>query len=616
MRTCREIINRRKELWNTYHDIERDSEFVNAAVNYIVDPLNAMVREEIKRYPEYLIEISFVIVDKDKNTVPFFLNEVQQSFLNDINQAKAEYAEGKRSTMKFLVLKGRQQGFTSFITGYQLANAIIGKNFSGFTLADSADNTSTIFEDKARFVYNQLPELLKPKEKYNNRREFHFENLNSRWRVNTAGNKEVGRSKTINFFHGSEAAFWDSIDSIMTGLGEALTKDSIQILETTANGLNEFKDLWDDAEKGLNNWQPKFYQWWLTPEYVLRFEDAEREEQFKQDVMRGETEFFQKLKFLLDYEGLSWEQLYWYYGKYKDLKEKLNQEYPCTAEEAFLASGRPRFDIPTLMEYLKHCVPGEVGRLERHGERIVFVKDDSGNLEVWKRPQSGKQYFIGVDVAKGKADGDYSCAPVYDADKNLVAMWHGHIDPDALGNPVLINLGEWYNEALIAIEENNHGLTTINAIKYSYSNLYKRTSYDKITDQEKQEIGWFTSNRTKPLMIDNLAKLIRERQLGCKSERMIKECIKYVVGEDGDTNAASGNDDTVTASAIILLVMDPYITEMPDIFGQNHNSAQEGQSFVYRSDGTVKHVSEIEDEARRSRNDENDDASWFRKMGW
>ncbi len=616
MRTCRDIINRRKELWHTCHDIERDSDFVSAAVNYIVDPLNAMVREEIKRYPEYLIEISFVIVDKDKNTVPFFLNEVQQSFLDDINKAKDEYAAGKRSTLKFLVLKGRQQGFTSFITGYQLANAIIGKNFSGFTLADSSDNTSTIFEDKARYVYNQLPELLKPKEKYNNRREFHFENLNSRWRVNTAGNKEVGRSKTINFFHGSEAAFWDSIDSIMTGLGESLTKDSIQILETTANGLNEFKDLWDDAEKGLNNWEPKFYQWWLTPEYVLRFEDEEREEQFKQDVIRGETEFFQKLKYLLDFEGISWEQLYWYYGKYKDLKDKLDQEYPCTAEEAFLASGRPRFDIPTLMEYLKHCVPGEVGRLERHGNKVVFVKDDSGNLEVWKRPQPGKQYFIGADVAKGKADGDYSCAPVYDADKNLVAMWHGHIDPDAFGNPILFNLGEWYNEALIAIEENNHGLTTINAIKLSYSNLYKRTTHDKITDQEKQEIGWFTSKRTKPLMIDNLAKLIRERQLGCKSERMIKECIKYVVGEDGDTNAASGNDDTVTASAIILLVMDPYITEMPDISGQSKQTAQDGQSFVYKSDGTAKHVSEIEDESRRPNNEESDEASWFRKMGW
>lgn len=616
MKLCKDMIQRRKELWEEHHDIDRDNQFVQAAVNHIVDPNNAAVRKEIQRYPEYLIEISFVIVDKDKRTVPFFLNEVQQSFLHDINKAKDDYHAGLRLHLKFLVLKGRQQGFTSFITAYQLANAIIGKNFSGFTLADSGDNTNTIFEDKAKYIYNQLPEPLQPSIKYNNRREFHFDKLNSRWRVNTAGNKEVGRSKTINFFHGSEAAFWDSIDSIMTGLGEALTKDSIQILETTANGLNEFKDLWDGAEKGTNNWDPKFYQWWLTPEYVLKFEDDEREQQFKRDVAAGETEFMQKLKRLLEIDGLRWEQLYWYYGKYKDLREKLDQEYPCSAEESFLASGRPRFDVNVLMEYLKHCVPGTMGRIERYGDKVVFVKDEHGNLEVWKRPQPNKQYFIGVDVSKGKADGDYSCAPVFDADKNLVAMWHGHIDPDALGAPVLINLGNWYNEALIAIEENNHGLTTINAIKQTYSNLYKRTSHDKITDQEKQEIGWWTSNRTKPLIIDNLAKLIRERILGCKSERMIKECIKYVVGEDGDTNAASGNDDTVMASAIILLVMDPYITELADVFGNKALKPDSDNSFVIKSDGSVQHISEIEDEARRPGKDENDDAAWFRRMGW
>ncbi|GCL71785.1 hypothetical protein PN4B1_16900 [Paenibacillus naphthalenovorans] len=609
MRTCKDIINKRKEIWNETRDIEKDTEFVTASIEYIINPDNKSVREEIKRHPEYLIEISFVIVDKDKNTVPFFLNEVQQSFLDDINKAKDEYKAKKRLHLKFLVLKGRQQGFTSFITAYQLANAIIGKNFSGFTLADSGDNTNTIFEDKAKYIYNQLPDALKPTEKYNNRREFHFEKLNSRWRVSTAGNKEVGRSKTINFFHGSEAAFWDSIDSIMTGLGEALTKDSIQILETTANGLNEYKDMWDAAEKGENNWEPKFYEWWLTPEYRQPFEDKEREDQFKYDVTNKISEFHKKLYLLLTYNGLDWEQLYWYYGKWKDLRDKLPQEYPCTAEEAFLASGRPRFDVEVLMEYLKHCVPGTVGYLEGPASNVRFIPDENGNLEVWKTPKRNAEYFIGVDVAKGKADGDYSCATVWDADKNLVAMWHGHVDPDKLGDPILIQLGTWYNDALIAVEENNHGLSTINAMKHLYNNMYKRTTHDKVTDQQHEELGWWTSPKTKPLMIDNMAKLIRERQIGCKSERMIKECIKYVIGEDGDTNAASGNDDTVTSSAIILLVMEPYIELVADIVqGATPINSNTGDNWVRKSDGTMVHKSEIEDQYR----DEVD--SWAR--GW
>jgi len=610
MRTCKEIIKRRQELWEKHRDAAHDEEFVNSAIAYIVDPNNKSVRQEIQQHPEYLIEISFVIVDKDKNTVPFFLNEVQLSFLDDINKAKADYKAGLRTSLKFLVLKGRQQGFTSFITAYQLANAIISKNFSGFTLADSGDNTNTIFEDKAKYIYNQLPDALKPTEKYNNRREFHFEKLNSRWRVNTAGNKEVGRSKTINFFHGSEAAFWGSIDSIMSGLGEALTKDSIQILETTANGLNEYKDLWDDAVKGQNNWEPKFYEWWLTPEYVLDFEDNEREEQFKSDVLNAVTEFHKKLRTLLNHEGLNWNQLYWYYGKHKDLKGKLPQEYPCTAEESFLASGRPRFDVEVLMEYLQHCTPGITGFLERVNGDIAFVKDEGGNLEVWSYPKRGKEYFIGVDVAKGRQGGDYSCATVWDADKRLVAMWHGHVDPDALGNPILVNLGNWYNEALIAIEENNHGLSTINAMKESYWNLYKRTTHDKVTDEEKKELGWWTNVKTKPLMIDNMAKLIRQKEIGCKSDRMIKELIKYVIGDDGDTNAASGNDDTVTSSAIILLVMDAFISAAIGNIATPFEGVESDKidsPFVMTEAG-FRHKSEVRED--------DEDGSWFRSAGW
>lgn len=608
MKTCRDIINKRRELWDENHDTEKDANFIQAAVEYIISPTSKSVREEIKKHPEYLIEMTFVIVDKDKKTKPFFLNEVQKDFLADINQAKDDFSEGKRFHLKFLVLKGRQQGFTSFITAYQLANAIISKNFSGFTLADSGDNTNTIFEDKAKYIYNQLPNVLKPTEKYNNRREFHFEKLNSRWRVNTAGNKEVGRSKTINFFHGSESAFWDSIDSIMTGLGEALTKDSIQILETTANGLNEYKDIWDDAVKKKNNWDPKFYEWWRTPEYTQAFEDIQREKQFKRDIERKETEFFEKLNHLRKYEELSWGQLYWYYGKYKDLRDKLPQEYPCTAEEAFLASGRPVFDVATLMEYLKNCVPGTRGTLERQGKGLVFVPSESGKLEVWSKPQSGKEYFVGADVAKGKKDGDYSCAPVYDANKNLVAMWHGHINPDLFGSQVLINLGNWYNEALIAVEENNHGLSTINAMKENYWNLYKRTTFDKALDIEQQELGWWTSTKTKPLMIDNLAKEIRERIIGCKSELMIKECLKYVTGEDGDTNAASGNDDTVTASAIILLVMDAFITQVPPMVDTIPEPVTQTSGFVRQRNGQVKHISEIQDE-------QDDDDGWASNWG-
>jgi hypothetical protein len=91
---------------------------------------------------------------------------------------------------------------------------------------------------------------------------------------------------------------------------------------------------------------------------------------------------------------------------------------------------------------------------------------------------------------------------------------------------------------------------------------------------------------------------------------MIKECIKYVVGDNGDTNAATGNDDTVTSSAIILLVMDQFVTELADITssGSAIVQAEQGSSYV-QSNGNWVHISEIEDAG-------GEDEQWFRRGGW
>ena len=263
--TAKQVIQKRKELWEIYQDPNRDFEYTLAVANELLE--NASLLKEVTDNPELLIEMTFTIVDKTKSTVPFFLNDVQHSFINLLNEKIKEHNEGKLLHLRFLVLKGRQQGFTSVITAYQLANTLIKKNFTGFTLADTADNVRAIFQDKAKYIYNQLPEILKPTEKYNSKTEMFFEKLNSSWRINVATD-QVGRSRTINFFHGSEAAFWNClISAIQSSLGEALTKDSIQILESTANGFNEFKDLWDSSE-----WINCFYEWWKTPEYKDNFE--------------------------------------------------------------------------------------------------------------------------------------------------------------------------------------------------------------------------------------------------------------------------------------------------------------------------------------------------------
>ena len=109
-RTAHEIIQKRRELWVNHQSIERDRDFTESVADYVTRPESKAIRKEIANNPELLIEMLFVIVDKDKKTVPFILNEVQRQFINDLNQAIADYIACKRLHLKFLVLKGRQQG--------------------------------------------------------------------------------------------------------------------------------------------------------------------------------------------------------------------------------------------------------------------------------------------------------------------------------------------------------------------------------------------------------------------------------------------------------------------------------------------------------------------------
>ena len=271
------LIQTRKEKWEELHSIEWDKRFRDSVAQEILT--NKELFAEIVEHPEKLIELVFVVVDKKQKTLPFFLNDVQREFIATLNQAIEDFNAGVITDISLLILKGRQQGFTTVVTALQLAYSITHRNFQGFTLADKSDNTEAIFQNKAKFPYGQLPECLKPTEKFNNRRNLLFEKLNSSWAVDTA-TKNVGRSRTVNFFHGSESAFWDDgIAYVQGALGEAFTQNCIKIYESTANGFNDYQKMWASGVH-INC----FYEWWKTKEYRVRFPSDDIRESFLHNI--------------------------------------------------------------------------------------------------------------------------------------------------------------------------------------------------------------------------------------------------------------------------------------------------------------------------------------------
>lgn len=546
------LIAKRREKWQENRDIDFDKRFREAVAEELL--CDAALLEEVRRQPEKLIELCFVVVDKSQKTMPFFFNDVQRDFLDTLNKAIDDYAAGRITDICLLVLKGRQQGFTTLVTAYQLACCILSRNFQGFTLADKSDNSEAIFQNKAKFPYSLLPETLKPTEKFNNRRQLLFEKINSSWAVDTA-TKNVGRSRTVNFFHGSECAFWDcGIASVQAALGEAFTKNCIKIYESTANGYNDYQQMWESGVH-INC----FYAWWRTKEYRLSFCGQEAMEEFLARIDRKDNWIWERLRWLRDEKGLEPEQLFWYYNKWKGYLDKdlIKQEYPCTPEEAFLLPGKTVFDTAVILNRLEHIPkPLKVGYFvyDYDGLQITNIRwrnDRNGYIQIFRVPNSPEmtKYCIGGDTA-GDGSDSYT-GHVLDAKTgDQVAHLRQQFDADQYAKQMYC-LGVYYGFALIGIEVNFDSYPIMELQRLGYPNQYVREKADTYTGKTEKRFGFKTTTVTRPAAISALVEAVREHCDTINDRTTLKELLTITKNEKGKIEAPKGgHDDEMMGLAI------------------------------------------------------------------
>ena len=516
------------------------------------------MKEDRPWYMEHFLKIR----DKNANLIPFKINDAQTLFENEIQKCEKE---GKLK--RFIILKARQMGFSTFTEGLIFHDTTTNTFKNSMIIAHEDKATQNLF-NMSKLYYEELPTALKPMIKYSNGKELVFENptndpiekkrnpgLRSKITVATAGTVEVGRSATIHNLHASEVAFFPDASTTMLGLLQCVpdTLNSCVILESTANGVGGyFYDIWQKAVRGENEFIPLFYPWFTDVHYTKPFSSTSEKENFKRNLDDYEVQLMKKNNLTL--EQMNWRR-YTIANKCAGDKELFMQEYPSTPEEAFIASGRPVFNTPALRKYLDHAKSGTRGYLKEVDGVVKFIEDEKGYIEMWNKVSDDKlkYYVIGADVAEGLVDGDYSVAQVLDEDCNVVARWHGHIDPDLFGIE-LVKLGKYYNEAYLAVENNNHGLTTLKSIiRQEYWNLFFTKTYDRFSDTITKKLGWSTNGKTKPMMIDKLAEFIREFYIGISDKLTIQELLTYIIEDNGKTNAQEGcYDDCVTSLAIAL----------------------------------------------------------------
>ena len=253
---------------------------------------------------------------------PFVMNRAQQY----IHQRLEEQLK-RIGRVRALILKGRQQGCSTYVEGRFYHKTIQRRGLRTFILTHEQTATGNLFEMVSRY-HEHCP--VAPPTQRSNERALRFASLDSGYKVGTAGSKGVGRSDTIQLFHGSEVAFWPNAEEHAAGVLQAVPKedDTEVILESTANGIGGyFHKQWVEAERGEGEFQTIFVPWYWQDEYRLsppaNFTMTDEERAYA------------------DAYDLDESQIYWRRIKTIELGDPVlfMQEYPATAAEAFQVTG-------------------------------------------------------------------------------------------------------------------------------------------------------------------------------------------------------------------------------------------------------------------------------------
>ena len=499
------------------------------------------------------IESCLKIKTKSGTVVPFRLNDAQRKLYA---VAKRQQDAGK--PVRLIILKARQLGFSTLTEGLIFHACATRRNVNALIVAHREDATANLFR-MSKLFYDELPEPVKPMLRASNAQELVFENpsklrsereakpgLRSRIRCATAGGRGIGRSDTLQCVHLSEYAFWpdgaDGKASTLAGILQAVPSlpGTMVVIESTANGFEDFKERWDAAVAGENDFEPVFFAWFENPDYSM-------------PVVPG-TEWTPEERDLKAAYQLTDEQLQWrrwcIANNCGGSLDMFRQEYPASPGEAFLHSGTGVFDNEQIVLRLER-LPEPAGRGEfTNGE---WTESETGAITLYELPEEGVPYVLGGDTA-GEGS-DYFTAIVIDNVSGRIAakLRQKYSEPEYVRQ--ICALGRFYNDALVAIETNFSTYPVMKLQEMEYPNQYSREREDTYTRQMKKSYGFRTDRQSRPRAIANLVEVFSSHPEWFTDRELLEEMLTFCYNEDHRPEALAGkHDDLVMGAAITYAV--------------------------------------------------------------
>lgn len=509
------------------------------------------------------IETYIKIRDKKGNVIPLTLNEPQIKYYNVIRKLHQE-----KKPIRIIILKARQMGFSTETEAIIFKNVVTHHNYNAGIIAHKEDSTANLFNMSKR-MYEYLPETIKPEKKKSNAKELVFNNdngsgLDSKMKCMTAGGRGIGRSDTFTALHLSELAFWEgNKKEIMTGLLQAVpnTPESMIIIESTANGFEYFKEMWDRAVAGKSDFYPLFIGWNELHEYSMPYTGFE--------LTKEEKELQRQYSLTLD--QLTWRRWCIENNCSGDINQ-FKQEYPICPEEAFLSTGQCYFNKLNIINRINEAPePIALGTFNCYydGTRIrgqKFQDREDGNIKIYKYPENRFPYVIGGDTA-GEGSDYFTAHVINNITGEQVAVLKQRYNEIEYVKQIYC-LGMFYNQALIGPETNFSTYPVQKLAELNYPNLYVRKKEDTYSTKHEKSFGFKTTSITRPYILAQLQEIVHDSIEVINDKDTLREMLTFIVNENGRAEAEAGyHDDLVMALAISY-----YIREQQDMKKTDKNS--------------------------------------------
>lgn len=537
---------------------------------------------------EYWAATDCTIADLNTEAdIKFILNPAQRSFLKDFYEDW--FGD---NPCRFIITKNRQNGFSTLIEMlFGWIQIVLSTNANSIICAH-VENTAKIIRGMYSKMIKKYPkEHTKDNEKLTltpfegSKKTRIIKQTGSRISIGSSKEPDALVGDKITLFHASEVGLYVStpektpqqlVQSIQSGI-QYRAKTAI-IYESTARGVgNFFHTEWVRACNGESGFRPVFVAWFKNLSYQLPVKNYKK---FIESMTMEEMELFKNGATL---EGLQWRRFV--IKQYSDIW-RFKQDFPATAEEAFMSTGRRFYPIDDTVRLRQGvCKPAFTGDIygdavtgEEAVKNIHFIEGDGGLLKIWFKPEEERysdRYVVVVDIGGLSEKADRSVICVIDRKDMakggvpiVVAEWCGHIDYDILAWKA-VQIATIYQNALLVIESNtleknktegDNFEFILDEIAEYYSNLFCRTPADKIAQGIPARWGFHTNKSTKAMVCSHQRKALRENMYIETCAEAVDEHDQFEYKDDGSLGAIEGaHDDRHITRAIGIWVCYSYL---------------------------------------------------------